>query len=433
MSVPIDDAWFAERMAAFGPFEDAPDIAVAVSGGADSVALTFLLNNWCKALGGKLVALSVNHGLRPEATIELQQLAVTLKTLGVRHEILYWQGAKPNTGVQAKARAARYDLMTQWCRDNGVLHLALAHHADDQAETFLMRLAKGSGSDGLAAMAAVRESRHVRFLRPLLSAPKDRLRATLRAQGLAWCDDPSNQDMTFERVRVRRLLAGMPGAGDDYARAANRMGRARQALNVASAHWLARHVALHPTGYARLDIDALANGEEEVLLRALGQLVTSLGGGIYRPDVRSLENMLRNLAGGKDMTLAGCRLWQQRGVWHVCREARNLPNPMTIVLGTEVLWDGRIRLHCGGQTDDGEPLRIQAMTKGDWRAMKGQVGQEWLSVLPHPVRQSLPVFHENDAETARAVPFFGSDADKNAVSARFYPKIDLSGGAFAIA
>ena len=183
---PFKNTEMIRLMAAVGPFEGQPHVAVAVSGGADSMALTLLADDWARKMGGRVTALSIDHGLRPAAADETRQVGVWLAARNIEHHVLTWDGEKPQTGLQASARAARYDLLAQWCRHARVLHLLLAHHLEDQAETFLLRLNRDSGIDGLAAMAAVVEKADMRVLRPLLGVPKARLRATLQSRSQPW-------------------------------------------------------------------------------------------------------------------------------------------------------------------------------------------------------------------------------------------------------
>ncbi len=194
-------------MAPFGPFETNPDLAVAVSGGRDSLSLAVLAKEWAADRGGRAIALIVDHGLRVEAADEARATARLLARQGLDSVVLCWDGPKPMTGLQEAAREARYRLLRQACRERGILHLLVAHHADDQDETIAMRAARASGPDGLAGMAALVEWAEVRLLRPLLAVRRARLTATLAARGIAWIDDPSNADPRFERARLR--LAGV--------------------------------------------------------------------------------------------------------------------------------------------------------------------------------------------------------------------------------
>ncbi|WP_395714925.1 tRNA lysidine(34) synthetase TilS [Reyranella sp.] len=207
MSTPapaiLDADGFVRLMAPFAPFESCPELVVAVSGGRDSMALALLAHEWAHARGGRVVALTVDHGLRPESGAEAATTLQRLAGQGVDGVVLRWSDAKPGAGLQEAARAARYRLLRAECRRRGILHLLVAHHADDQAETVIMRAARDSGADGLAGMAAQVEFPELRLLRPLLPVPRARLTATLLARGVQWIDDPSNADPRFERVRVR--------------------------------------------------------------------------------------------------------------------------------------------------------------------------------------------------------------------------------------
>jgi tRNA(Ile)-lysidine synthase len=185
-AAPVSDAEFAAAIGRLGPFEPAPDLAVAVSGGADSLALTLLADRWARACGGRITALTVDHRLRAESGDEARRVGAMLGARGIAHEILVWHGPYPLHDLQAAARAARYRLLGDWCRARHVLHLLTAHHQDDQAETLLLRLGRGSGLAGLAGMAPLVEEAHWRLLRPLLDLPAARLRATLEQTGQDW-------------------------------------------------------------------------------------------------------------------------------------------------------------------------------------------------------------------------------------------------------
>jgi tRNA(Ile)-lysidine synthase len=298
---------FAPLMAPFAPFERHPVLAVAVSGGRDSLALTLLANDWAAAQGGRVVGLIVDHGLRAEAAHEAEATRALLARHGIDADILRWRGPKPAHGLQEAARRARYDLLFEACRRRGILHLLVAHHADDQAETVAMRAARGSGADGLAGMAALVERRHARLLRPLLPVRRARLTATLEAAGVAWIDDPSNADPRFERVR-RRAEVLDPVDPDEGERRAAREGRlARAAVDVLDVEGgdlgldRASFGRLGPgvkTGLLSRAIQAVAGREHpprrERLVRAADRLCQAVGRG--------------KLGKSQDFTLSECRL-----------------------------------------------------------------------------------------------------------------------------
>lgn len=233
---------FNQAMEALAPFEAQPVLAVAVSGGSDSMALCLLADEWARARGGRVVALTVDHGLRAESAEEAETVRRWLAARGIGHHILRWEGDKPRSGVQEEARRARYRLLEDWCREHRVLHLLLGHHADDQAETILMRRARGSGAVGLAGMSAVRELTHARLLRPLLAAPKSALRAYLQAQGQAWVEDSGNASPAYARTRLRAQKVTVTPQEAEAA------GRTRAALEARVAEALAGLVRMTPEG-----------------------------------------------------------------------------------------------------------------------------------------------------------------------------------------
>ncbi|MDE2582833.1 MAG: tRNA lysidine(34) synthetase TilS, partial [Rhodospirillales bacterium] len=210
---PVGAAEFAARLDPLGPFEPSPHVAVAVSGGADSLALALLAHAWVGARGGRLLGLIVDHGVRAAAAAEAAEAAARLAGIGVPARILRLHGLARGPGLAERARAARYAALDAACAAAGIVHLLLGHHAGDQAETVILRALSGSGPAGLAGIAALTEAAGPRRLRPLLDIPPARLRATLTAAGLGWTEDPSNADQAATRGRLRQLRADRAGSG----------------------------------------------------------------------------------------------------------------------------------------------------------------------------------------------------------------------------
>ena len=179
-------------------------VAAGVSGGAISLALAFQLTPFASA-GPAGIALTVDHGLRPESRDEAEYVAKLAAERQIEHHILTWEGKKPEKGIEEAARTARYGLLCGWCRDNGVGTLAVAHHLLDQAETFFMRLQRGSGLNGLCGMAPLSEKNGVRLIRPFLQVHPERLKEFLRERGVSWAEDPFNRCDDYLRVRVRKF------------------------------------------------------------------------------------------------------------------------------------------------------------------------------------------------------------------------------------
>src|SRR5436190_4139354 len=192
----------------FAQWKAAPALVLAVSGGPDSLALMWLAARWRRALtrGPRLIAVTVDHGLRPEAAREARDVKRLARALEVPHRTLRWTGTKPKTGLPAAARAARYRLLAQAARKHGATHILTAHTRDDQAETLLMRMLRGSGIAGLAAMARESERDGVRLARPFLDIPKSQLIATLSKAKIGYADDPTNRDTGFTRPRLRAIM-----------------------------------------------------------------------------------------------------------------------------------------------------------------------------------------------------------------------------------
>src|SRR4051794_37501016 len=199
----------------FAEWKTVPALVLAVSGGPDSVAMMWLAARWRRAMrdGPRLVAVTIDHGLRAEAAREARDVKHLAKALDLPHRTLRWSGDKPTTGLPAAARQARYRLLAKAARAAGATHVLTAHTQDDQAETLLMRMARGSGIAGLAAMARQSRRDGVVLARPLLNVPKTRLRATLQKARIDYADDPTNRDPNFTRPRLRALMPALAAEG----------------------------------------------------------------------------------------------------------------------------------------------------------------------------------------------------------------------------
>lgn len=449
----LDATRMAELMASFAPFESSPHLAVAVSGGSDSLAMALLADQWVRKRGGRITALTVDHGLRPGSGSDAVRVGDWLAGLGIAHEILAWRGRKPATGVQAKARKARYRLLTDWCREACVLHLLLAHQREDQAETFMLRLAAGSGVDGLAAMSGVVETSNVRLLRPLLTVPRTRLRATLKTHGQQWIEDPSNDDPSFARVRIRQSLAVGGAAGVSIpllAATAARMARARSSLEAEASRRMAVCCRVHPSGYARLDGATLFAAEDDISLRVLARVLMCIGARDHAPRLAKLERLhgcmktaandgagLPGAGAGrwKSATLSRCRVAaDQAGVFLVCRERRGLPEPMTIESGHSpdytIDWDGRFALRLD---DQARPLRLGPLGGAGWSALSQTVPQIRTMGVPRVAALTLPALIDDDGIAAVAHLYRRDGMAPTFARAGFHPPQALSAAGFVVA
>ena len=312
-----------EANALFSGLEDLRGLLLAVSGGSNSTALLVLAARWAKGLSKrhkhppKLAAVTIDHGLRPESRREALAVKQLARRLGVPHRTLSWRGKKPNTGLQEAARYARYRLLAEEAARSGYEHILTAHTLDDQAETVLFRLARGSGLTGLAGMAdaapiPVGRDAAIFLVRPLLRVSKARLVATLRAIGIAHSEDPTNRDPRYTRTRLRALLPGLAQEGldaDGLARLASRMRRADATIEFAVA---AARAALAPgpwrhRGPIVFETARFADLPAEVALRLLGRAVTHAGneGPVELGKLELLYDALRSARAPLRRTLAG--------------------------------------------------------------------------------------------------------------------------------
>lgn len=309
-----------EAVDLFAGLTDEARLLVAVSGGPDSVALLALLAEWAREPGRPVLhAATVDHGLRAASAAEAEDVAALCAQLGVPHRILLREGARPVTGVQERARAARYALLAQEAERLGCAVLLTAHTQDDQAETLLMRMAHGSGPAGLAAMRERVRKGNVMLARPLLGVPKGRLIATAQARGLPFVADPSNGDRRFERVRWRTLMPSLAEEGlsaERLALLARRIARLDEAATLRAKALLP--VLRLPPGTApvlRLQFDALLAEPDEIVLRVVALALTEIGGeGGAATRLERLETCVASLRGAAlngsptARTLSGCVL-----------------------------------------------------------------------------------------------------------------------------
>ncbi len=366
-------------------------IAIAVSGGADSMALMILARNWRGRVEHPpdLTILTVDHGLRPEAAEEAQWVKEQAAALGLPHQTLVWTGPKPRSDLQAAARVARYSLMLGTCHAARIDALATAHTAEDQAETMLMRLARGSGIDGLAAISSLSTRDGIALLRPLLNVPRARLEATLLERHQIWIEDPSNCDRRFERVRLREALRTaktLQLTPEKLALSARRLDRARQALDRLTADFLQTNLHIHPAGYGELALDVLYGAPDEIAIRAIGHLAAIFGGGQRPVRMARLEDLYGALTKEKarTATLGGCIFTVRGAFLRVLREFGRIdPAAQALPEGGTIVWDGRFAVSAPGQTRISvTPLGPQGVAA--LRKMAGRIG------LPAQIAHSLP-------------------------------------------
>lgn len=289
-------------------------IAVGVSGGSDSMALIFAAHEELSPLGWEITALTVDHQLRPESAQEAEYVAQMMKAAGIKHHILVWDGEKPVTGIEEAAREARYGLIGQWCRENDYHQIMLAHHRDDQAETFFIRLQRGSGLDGLCGMHPVTSRGGLTILRPLLNTPKIELKTYLQNKNIKWVEDQSNYSDVFLRCRIRKLLEQLKSEIDislqKIADTMKCLQNTQHFLDQLTRKILANHFCFLTNDGCYCDLVQWNSLPHEIRFRLFGLICRNISSNGYIPRAKRILALLErlNMPDFKSATLGGCKI-----------------------------------------------------------------------------------------------------------------------------
>ena len=364
-------------------------LGVAVSGGGDSMALLHLMHR----AGGVIEAVTVNHGLRTEAAAEAAGVAQYCQNLNIPHTILHWSGPAATGNLMDQARRARLSLMADWARGRGIGHIVLGHTADDQAETLLMGLARKAGLEGLSGMRTVWDQHGMAWSRPLLAHGRQELRDYLRRHGVAWVDDPTNEDSSFTRVKARnvlKLLAPLGITAGTLAAVVGNLDAARQAMAWSLAREAGR-IVTEREGALWITLQGLQmlppDLQRSLMIAALRWISTA----DYPPREAAMQRLQQAIGAGRDATLWGCRLRILNGSVLITREPRAVSN------GTP--WDSRWQIV-------GPPGDIRALGPTGLRQIK-----DWRATcLPRAVLEVTPAIWAGDTLIAAPSAGFGAAA-----------------------
>ncbi len=384
----------------FHSVNDFSKIALAVSGGGDSVCLLIafcewrLRGNW----NGVCEVMVVDHQLRPESAEEAQFVWELSEQHGLHCHILKWTDNNPDTGLQVAARDARYQLIAKQTAVSSFEIVLLAHHLDDQAETFLDRLTRGSGLNGLGAMASDEHEgpAGLRLLRPFLGVPKSRLLATLEDRGQKWFEDPSNKNLKYKRSRLRSISSSLAEEGlspSRIATTARQLRRAREALEAVLAELFRRHVEEHSAGPVKISTLMFRAQSEEFRLRLLILMIERVTGRVHQPKLRKIEALdhwiLNNKVGRQ--TLGGAVLEMKRDTLFVWKEIGRSPPVVLENLCGEGKWDARFLFDV--QATEGAPPNGMTVSLGPlFNAPVDRRQVSWPNGWPKEAFESAPVF-----------------------------------------
>ncbi|AYG67190.1 MULTISPECIES: tRNA lysidine(34) synthetase TilS [unclassified Rhizobium] len=332
-------------------------ILIAVSGGSDSTGLLIALAERLKSYSFRDITLSaatIDHGLRAAAADEAREVAALCASRGISHFTRRWEGEKPRTGIMAAAREARYELLADLAAEISANLIVTAHTMDDQRETMVMRrkrLLEDVGGIGTGIADAMLFDRRIWIVRPFLACRRVDIRAYLEMHGISWLDDPSNEDMRYERVRTRMELEADPVeslSGDE--------GAGRAALSEKAAAWLDDHVTIHANALCAVDRSGLS-ADKAVVAYVLSYLAAVFGGRTYAPGRAQMERILEFVNGTDPgrRTAGGVVFDLRRDGLYLMRESRNIA-PLSVPSGKKANWDGRFEIRNCGPT----PVSVSA-------------------------------------------------------------------------
>lgn len=337
---------FAALLQSLGPFAASTHFAIALSGGADSLALTLLMQDYVAQHGGRISALTVDHRLRVESAEEAQHVGAMMRARCIDHHILTPAHDDASNNLQEAARNWRYAALSDYCRSYGILHCLVAHNTGDNRETTQHNITRGDTADGASGMRSVRNLNGVRFLRPLLTVERSELEDFLRSKNAEWIEDPSNQNQKFARVQTRQMLQQNPTERTSLDAIIATERTARMARDHALAYAAMSCVTIHPLGFADIDLVAWRALDTALATQLLADCITTISGTTTRPrgsDTLRLADALRSNFSKR--TLQHCELTLYGDHVRIAREFARVAGPITLSGSGEMRWDERFTIH----------------------------------------------------------------------------------------
>ena len=325
------------------------NLAIGVSGGSDSLGLLLIVNGWAQKNKCDITAITVDHKLRKESTMEANYVAELCKKIKVKHVILTWNCEKPTSNIELKAREARYKLISKYCNDNSIKYLLTAHHMYDQAETFFIRLFRGSGVDGLASMQDISNLYGLTIIRPFLTIHKQQIKDYLLENNVKWLEDESNYDEKFIRNKIRNFINSFENSYEIVNRinfAIDEINKTKETINILIEKIEQNNVKFDPFGSCIFNKKLL--GEKEVvLLKILAKMAMNISGNVYKPRLEKLKRLALVLKSSKNIryTFYGCIFeTYSENLFIVYREYNAIGDDVELIYNDYVFWDDRFRI-----------------------------------------------------------------------------------------
>jgi tRNA(Ile)-lysidine synthase len=385
---------FKEMMLDFSDI-DSEALAIAVSGGSDSLALCLLMQKWLNNHNRRLICITIDHQLRKNSYTEAQKVGETLKSKGLEHHIIQWTGSKPSSNIQENARIARYELLTDYCNKHDIKYLLTGHQQDDQAENFLLRAEHGSGLYGLSGIPKVTEFNNIKIIRPLLNFTKAELQDFLKKQNIEWTEDPSNLNDNFTRVKIRKILSQHPEWNNKFAYTSNNLSRVRECIEYMLNQSIDDFVTLFPQGYASIKTKGFNLLPQEIRFRLIERVLQTISIDKKPPRGERIERLLKkieNLNTLTTSTLAGCLITLKKDILIITREYSTIDESFILdsKQDNHILWDHRLSIFVDKElSSQYNRLIINRATEEDWPELRKKLTKEQLSI-PKAVILGLP-------------------------------------------
>ena len=411
-------------MESFFPFENNPKICVAVSGGADSLALILLANKLVKKINGSVVGVTVDHSLRDESAEEAQHVKKELEKFHISHEIIKYSGPKPKTRIQEIARKYRYKLLGDFCKSRNIYHLLIGHHSLDQKETCLMRNWRDSGFIGLAGMSAVREFKNHRLLRPMLNLDPKKLKEYLTENKVIWIEDVSNKNNFYLRVRARQYLSRSSWEIGTF------FAKKRIELEMKLSKWFSLNAEVSSFGYVRINFKEFLISEKYLRKQILSRSISTVGGLEYSPSFSSLNLISEHFDNfSTSKALGGCLIFKKLDSLFIVREIRNNEPKKIISNGGSIIWDRRFIVKMSKTNE--KQIKLHRLGRKGFEQIRNAGYYRYNSNIPKVALFSLPALWERDKVVS--VPHLGVKLEQKVeVTANFSPPQSLSPSGFAV-